>query len=119
LVFVLSLAGALSAQRTPDKKLLVNGKSTRAIVLQVDGRSYIDIEALAQITNGSVKFEPNQIVLIIPNSNFDANSPQAAPVLLKDFASGAIAALAEMKEWTGGCWERWSLLNWPLTILGL
>src|SRR2546422_7279886 len=97
--FVLFLAGALSAQRTPDKKLLVNGKSTSAVVLQVDGHSYIDIETLAQITNGSVKFEPNQIVLIIPNSNFDANSPQATAALSKDFASAAIATLAEMKEW--------------------
>jgi hypothetical protein len=73
--FVLLLAGALSAQRSPDKKLLVNGKSTSAVVLQLDGHSYIDIETLAQITNGSVKFEPNQVVLTIPNSNFDANSP--------------------------------------------
>jgi hypothetical protein len=99
--FVLFLAGALSAQRTPDKKLLVNGKSTSAVVLQVGGHSYVDIETLAQITNGSVKFEANQIVLIIPSSNSDANSPQATPALSKDFASAAIAALAEMKEWKG------------------
>jgi hypothetical protein len=88
----------LSAQRTPDKQLLVNGKSTNAVVLQVGGHSYIDIEVLAQITNGSVKFEKNQIVLIIPNSNFDANSPQATPALSKD---AGIATLAEMKEWKG------------------
>jgi hypothetical protein len=42
--FVLLLAGELSAQRSPDKKLLLNGKSTSAVVLQVDGHSYIDIE---------------------------------------------------------------------------
>jgi hypothetical protein len=50
--FVLLLAGALSARRSPDKKLLVNRKSTSEVVLQVEGRSYIDIEILAQITNG-------------------------------------------------------------------
>jgi len=99
--FVLLLAGALSAQRSPDKKLLVNGKSTSAVVLQVDGHSYIDIEMLAQITSGSVKFEPDQVVLTIPNSNFDANSPQTTPALSKDFASAAIATLADMKEWKG------------------
>jgi hypothetical protein len=81
--------------------LLVNGKSTSAVVLQLDGRSYIDIETLAQITNGSVKFEPNQVVLTIPNSNFDANSPQTTAALSKDFASAAIATLADMKEWKG------------------
>jgi hypothetical protein len=41
--FVLLLAGALSAQRSPDKQLLVYGKSTSAVVLQLDGHSYIDI----------------------------------------------------------------------------
>jgi len=69
--------------------------------LQVDGHSYVDIEMLAQVTNGSVKFGPNQVVLTIPNSNFDANSPQTAPALSKDFASAAIAALADMNEWKG------------------
>jgi hypothetical protein len=96
-----ALAGALSAQRSPDKTLLVNGKSTGAVVLQVDGHSYIDIEMLAQITNGSVKFEPDQVVLTIPNSNFDAHSPQTTPALSKDFAGAAIATLADMKEWKG------------------
>jgi hypothetical protein len=81
--------------------LLINGKSTSAVVLQLDGRSYIDIETLAQITNGSVKFEPNQVVLTIPNSNFDANSPQTTAALSKDFASAAIATLADIKEWKG------------------
>jgi hypothetical protein len=74
--FVLSLAGLLFTQRMPDKKLLVNGNTTGATVVQVDGRSYVDIETLARITNGLVTFEPNQIVLTIPNSNSDATSPQ-------------------------------------------
>lgn len=99
--FLLSLAGVLFAQRMPDRKLLVNGKTTNAVVLQVEGRSYIDIETLAEITNGSVTFEPNQIVLTIPNSNSDATSPETVQGLSKDFASAAIAALAEMKEWKG------------------
>jgi hypothetical protein len=90
------LAGAGAGDQS-----LVNGKSTNEVVLQVDGHSYISIETFAQITNGLVEFEPRQIVLIIPNSNFDANSPQATPALSKDFASAAIATLADMKEWKG------------------
>jgi hypothetical protein len=99
--FVLSLAGVLFAQRTPDKKLVVNGKATSATVLQLDGHSYLDLETLAQITNGSVTFEPNQIVLTIPGSVSDATSAQVRQGLSKEFASAAIAALAEMKEWKG------------------
>ena len=105
----LSLGGVLSAQRTPDKKLILNGKATSAAVLQMDGHSYLDVEALAQITNGSVRIEPNQIVLTIPNTNFDANTAQPTPALTKDFASAAIATLAEMKSGEAR-WEQWSHL---------
>ena len=97
----LLLAGALSAQRATDKPLLVNGKSTNAVIVQMNGHSYIDLETLAQITNGSVKFEATQIVLTLPNTNFDANTGQRVPGLSKEFASAAIATLAEMKEWKG------------------
>jgi hypothetical protein len=99
--FVLSLAVVLFAQRLSDKKLFVNGKATSAAVLQVDGHSYVDIETLAQITNGSVRFEPNQIVLTIPNANSEGTSPQTGQGLSKGFVSAAIATLAEMKEWKG------------------
>lgn len=99
---VLSLGGVLFAQRTPDKKLILNGKATSAAVLQMDGHSYVDVETLAQITNGSVRIEAGQVVLTIPNSNFDANTAQVTPGLSREFASAAIATLAEMKEWKGG-----------------
>lgn len=98
----LSLGGVLFAQRAPDKKLILNGKATAAAVMQMDGHSYVDVEALAQITNGSVRIEPGQVVLTIPNSNFDANTAQVTPGLSREFASAAIATLAEMKEWKGG-----------------
>jgi hypothetical protein len=94
-------AGVLFAQRTPGRKLIVNGKATEVAVLQMDGRSYIDIETLARITNGSVTMDPNQIVLTIPAGSAEASAPQAAQGLSKDFASAAIATLAEMKEWKG------------------
>src|SRR5260370_5608385 len=99
--FILSLGGVLFAQRAPDKKLVINGKSTDVTILQVDGHSYIDIETVAQITNGSVKFEPNQVALTIPEANVDENSPQDTTRLSKDFASSAISTVAEMKEWKG------------------
>jgi len=65
----LLLVGALSAQCAPDKKLIVNGMTTGMAVLQIDGHSYVDIETLAQITNASIKSEPDRIVLTIPGSS--------------------------------------------------
>jgi hypothetical protein len=104
--FVLSLTGVLLAQQTRDRKLVVNGKTMAGAVRQIDGHSYIDIETLGQITNGTVTFEPNRIVLTIPGSyspgpSSDATAPQTTQRLSKDFASAANFAVAEMKEWKG------------------
>src|ERR1700691_5561982 len=98
-----TLAGILLAQGTPGKQLVVNGKTTNAVVLQVGGRSYVDVDTLAQITNGSVTIAANQILLTIPNSNPGANSSadaaaaQAPPGLSRNFASAAIATVSDMK----------------------
>jgi len=109
--FVLLLAGVLSAQGTspaqsaPEKVLVVNGKTVEAKVRQIDGRSYVDIEALAQATNGAFTVEPTRIVLTIPAAETGAApaaaTAQAAPGLSRDFASAAIAEVAEMREWRG------------------
>ena len=64
--FVLSIAAVLLAQRAPNKTLVVNGETTGATIMQINGRSYVDIETLAQITNGTVTVGPNRIVLTIP-----------------------------------------------------
>ena len=97
----LSLAGVLLAKHEPDQKLVVNGKTTNASVVQIDGHSYVDLEALAQITHGSVTFEPNQIVLTIPNTNSEAATRQVVQGFSKGFTSAAIVALAKLQEWKG------------------
>jgi len=103
--FILSLAGILLAQTPPDRTLFVNGKPA-GTVTQVGGHSYIDIETLAQITNGKVTVEPNRILLNIPIRELSSNSDAAPPdtqtsAMSKDFARSAIAELAEMREWRG------------------
>jgi hypothetical protein len=105
---VLFLTGTLSAQVNPEKtnkKLVVNGKTVGAELVQINGRSYVDIETLAQITNGNVTVEPTRIVLTIPVSSTAAvpaaTPAQPAPGLSRDFASAAVAELAEMREWRG------------------
>src|SRR5579859_1940425 len=99
--FVLLSAGVLLAQNTPDRALIVNGKSA-GMTVQMGGHAYIDVETVAQIMNGSVTLEPNRIVLTFPAPGTSA-APSAAPAppapppgLSRNFASMAIAELAEM-----------------------
>src|SRR5271156_5829168 len=93
--FFLAFAGSLSAQTTPNKTLVVNGNSVEAVVLQIGGHSYIDVESLAQVTNGTVFIEPNRVVLTIPATK-SAGAPAAkvavtAPAAAPP-AAGTVAA---------------------------
>src|SRR5260370_7585726 len=69
--FVLGLAGVLFAQSAPTKNkiLAVNGKSAGPAVRQIDVRSYVDIQTLAEVTNGVVTIKPHRILLTIPASD--------------------------------------------------
>lgn len=110
---VLSLATVLSAQGTPNatpdssnKTLVVNGKAVTAGVRQINGRSYIDVETLAQATNGVVKMEPNRVVLTIPGPSptstaSPGTSPSNSQELSRSFAVGAMGEVSEMREWRG------------------
>jgi hypothetical protein len=99
---VLSLAAVLVAQSVPDKTLLVNGKPTGAVVHEIDGRSYVDVESLALITNGTLTFEADRVVLTIPDAR-SARAPgeATAPGLSGAFANAAIAAVAGIQQWEG------------------
>jgi hypothetical protein len=105
---VLAFAGVILAQTAGEKTLLVNGRSAGAVVREIGGHTYVEIEALARATNGSVTIEPNRVLLTFPVTNApittSASAPSAAPVthgLSTDFKRAAISELANMREWRG------------------
>jgi hypothetical protein len=101
--FILVIAGALFAQRSPRRVLVLNGRTTDAVVTQSGGRSYVDIESLASAANGTVSFEAERVLLTIPLPG-SSGAPAAVPAqqqLSRDFSRAAIAQLAEMREWRG------------------
>ncbi len=105
---ILLFAGILLAQNVPDRELIVNGKSA-GMTVQMGGHAYVDVETVAQFTNGSITLEPDRIVLTFPAPGSSAApSPELAalppappPGLSRNFASLGIATLAEMREWRG------------------
>ena len=94
------LALTLAAQQT--SSLVVNGQQGTAQVIQVQGRNYVEVEGLARITNGSIAFNGNQIVLTLPGLGGDA-SPDSAPPpatgFSKEFMNAGIEAMAQVREW--------------------
>jgi hypothetical protein len=92
----------LMAQQTTS--LLITGQSGTAKVVQVAGHNYVEVEGLARITNSSVNFNGNQIVLTLPgggggSSQDTANSNAPAPGFSKDFVTAGIEAMAQLREW--------------------
>jgi hypothetical protein len=61
-----ALTLALAAQQT--SSLVVSGQQGRTTVIQVQGRNYVEVDSLAQLTKGSISFGGNQIVLTLPGS---------------------------------------------------
>jgi hypothetical protein len=85
--------------------LLINGQAGQAPVLQLNGRSYVDIETLARLINGSLSFKGNQITLTLPGSTSDAPAASAAdsqpanPGFSKDFMKAGIEEMSVIREW--------------------
>jgi len=112
LMFGTFLTGPAQSQNTQQSATLtVNGHSGEAPVIQASGRSYVDVEALARITNGSLSFNGNQILLTLPTPGRGARMtvPQARQAAAppppppagfsRDFLKAGIEAMAEIREW--------------------
>jgi hypothetical protein len=86
-------------------QLSVDGHPGNAPVVQINGRSYVEVESLARIISGSLAFQPNSITLVLPLS---APSPATAdtqpppppkPGFSKDFLRAGIEAMSVIREW--------------------
>jgi hypothetical protein len=108
----LALPVIVSAQNAaPSQKIVVNGQQTEVPVIQVKGRSFVDLEALARAAGGSISYAGNQIALTIPgsgapsNSDASSNPPPSAPPPVsnpgfsKGFLNAGIEAAATLREW--------------------
>jgi hypothetical protein len=103
LPIVLALPVLISAQSAPHPQtLVVNGQAGKTTVVQVNGRSFVDVEALAQIANGTVAFKDNQITLTVPASTSGAAGQQSPPGFSREFLSAAIESIAAVREWRTG-----------------
>ena len=95
------LSGTAMAQ--PDRKtqtLSINGHTGEAAVYQIDGKTYVDLESLVRIANGSMSFQGNQIILHLPVSESDTNASGSNNNMSQDFMRASLQALAVLKDWT-------------------
>ena len=90
----------LVAQET--SALLIEGHQGQARVIQLQGKNYVEVEGLARITGGSLRFEGNQIVVTLPGGadaapQTERSAPAAA--FSRPFLSAGIETMREILEW--------------------
>ncbi|HTB92817.1 MAG TPA: hypothetical protein VK728_08310 [Candidatus Sulfotelmatobacter sp.] len=97
----LALCRAAQAPQT----LILNGQPTQITVVQMNGHSYVDVEALARAANGSLSFNGDQMSLTLPTAgSTPAPAPSAANLAANsDFSKGFMRAGIEqmtvIREW--------------------
>ncbi len=87
-----------SQDSKPSGKLKVDGYSGEISVFQLNGRSYIEIEAFARLTTSSVSFRENSTILTLPGSGNRVTAPPP-PGFSKDFLTAAIELMTSIREW--------------------
>jgi hypothetical protein len=95
---VSSLALCLAAQQS--MTLVISGQPGSAKVTQIDGHNYVEVEGVARLTNGSISFRGNQIVLTLPSATADS-PPSGDPTagFSKEFVTAGIEAMTQIREW--------------------
>ena len=104
------MPGIVFAQTAPSQNtsLAVSGHSGQAPVIQRNGRSYVDVEALARLTGGTLGFQGSRIVLTLPPTTAlpaGAQQPQPAPArpedkgYSKDFLRAGVEQMSVVREW--------------------
>jgi hypothetical protein len=82
--------------------LTIAGQPDQAALLRINGKSYVDIESLARIAHGTIRFNGTQTILTLPplaNAPTPSVQPSRPAELSGGFLSAEIEALAQIREW--------------------
>jgi len=89
--------------QTPPKSstLTIAGHQGEAQLVQVNGKSYIDVETLARLTRGTLSFKANQTILTLPPSELEVQPPAAHATagFSRAFTQAGIEEMSVIREW--------------------
>jgi hypothetical protein len=102
LTTLLAIPGMALSQAGEDlRTLLINDQPGQAPVIRIQGRSYVELEALARLTRGSLSFNGNQVTLTLPGSGTYTATASAGgkAEFSKEFLRAGIEEMAVIREW--------------------
>jgi len=106
IVAAAAILPAIVISQAQVKTLVLAGHQGSIPVRQFRGKSYVEVDALAQLASGSVSFNGAQVTLAIPaggenQSGAEASNPNQAQKagLSKEFLRTAIGELSAIRDW--------------------
>ncbi len=91
---------ALSQTGQSSGTLVVSGYSGQVPVTQINGSSYVAVDALARLMSGSLAYQGSQIVLTVPAAGSVLPTGQPANTgFSKDFLKASIETMSDIREW--------------------
>ena len=91
--------------------LTIAGHAGEAQLIQINGKSYVEVESLARLTHGNLSFKASRTILTLPPSDSEApaitpqaqaSAPQAKVGISRTFAQAGIEEMGLIREWRIG-----------------
>ena len=103
LLTALLMLPANGSSQTPQKSttFTIAGHAGEAPILQINGKSYVEIESLARMTQGTLSFKGTQTTLTLPpsDSGVQAPAPHAKAGFSTAFVQSGIEEMSVIREW--------------------
>jgi len=95
---ILSLHADAQAQKAAST-FTIAGHAGETQLLKVNGKSYVEIETLARLTQGTLSFKANRTILTLPPSDAQATKPPAKAGFSRAFTEAGIEEMGVIREW--------------------
>jgi hypothetical protein len=81
--------------------MVIAGQAGQATVVRMQGKSYVELEALARLTHGTLSFSGNQVTLTLPGLGASTATTIAGDKsdFSKEFLRAGIEEMAMIREW--------------------
>jgi len=89
----------LAASQIKLARLQVSGYSGSLPVTQIEGKNYVEINALAQLVGGSLTFAGSRVTFTLPGGALPGAEAQAKKGLTGDFLRAANEEISTIREW--------------------
>ncbi|MFL6447375.1 MAG: hypothetical protein ACJ746_06750 [Bryobacteraceae bacterium] len=100
MIFLLTASILTPWQSASDGRTFsIAGQSGYAKILEVNGKSYVEVEDVARLTRGSISFSTNQVLLSLPAQSASASALPATQGFSKEFRQTGIELMSSLREW--------------------